>query len=360
MTSPSRGDRRRSRRRASGRAGTRRRRRRAARRPASTRFGARTWCRRCAAGGDRRRHRCRRARSSADASRVDVQARAAPSPPAGSERLERRPPRGRSAPPPASTSPNRPSPPARRAAASNRGDAAPRRRRGVDVEQLVEPGAEARDAVVAQAANDPVGRQDGQRLVGRLEEQHQQIVERRVLLAGAAHPPLVAVAERGLVAVVPVGDRDRARRPRSRASVATGVAPRPVGGDRPTGDGARRRRRRGRPPAAPRRARRARLRPRPLGSSNSADDRARVDAGRAQQAVAVLRAAGQGPLVRQDAGAGPERLEARAGRRSRAASARRPCRGRDRSARRRRSTGAGSLRRVPSERQAASVRAARR
>ena len=52
-----------------------------------------------------------------------------------------------------------------------------------------------------------MGRQDRQRLGGRLEEERQQVVERGVLLARSRHPALVAVAERRLVAVVAVGDR---------------------------------------------------------------------------------------------------------------------------------------------------------
>jgi hypothetical protein len=54
-----------------------------------------------------------------------------------------------------------------------------------------------------------VGRQHGELLAARLEEQRQQVVEGRVLLTRAAHPALVAIAERRLVAVVAVGDGDR-------------------------------------------------------------------------------------------------------------------------------------------------------
>ena len=51
------------------------------------------------------------------------------------------------------------------------------------------------------------------------------------------------------------------------------------------------------------------------------DDRARVDAGRAEQLVAVLAGARQRPLVRQDAAVRPERLEPQPRRRTRAGSA---------------------------------------
>ena len=68
----------------------------------------------------------------------------------------------------------------------------------------------------------------------RLEEQHQDVVERRVLLARAAHPPLVAVAQRRLVAVVAVGDRDRVRAAATREQRRDAAsAPSPSAGDRP-------------------------------------------------------------------------------------------------------------------------------
>ena len=98
----------------------------------------------------------------------------------------------------------------------------------------------------------------------------QDVVERRVLLARSAHPPLVAVAERGLVAVMAVGDRDRARlRPPGSAappapsgSPSSAIDPQPVADAVVVGDldgGARRadrrralpRRRRARPRTAP-------------------------------------------------------------------------------------------------------------
>jgi hypothetical protein len=105
---------------------------------------------------------------------------------------------------------------------------------------------------------------------------------------------------------------------------------------RPTGCGARRRRRR-------RRRRGARdvmaARPGPTARSDrriQADDRARVDAGRSQQLVAIFLGRREGPLVRQNAGAGTEVLEAAAARRSRAGCESGRCPGRGTSARTRR------------------------
>ena len=97
---------------------------------------------------------------------------------------------------------------------------------------VVEPVEQRGRAVVAQAAHDPVGRQDRERLAGRVEEQRQDVVEGRVLLARPRHPPLVAIAQRRLVAVVAVGDRDRSARGggQQRRDGLGGLA---VGRDRP-------------------------------------------------------------------------------------------------------------------------------
>ena len=177
-------------------------------------------------------------------------------------------------------------------------------------------------------------RQDRQRLGGRLEQERQQVVERRVLLARSRHPPLVAVAERRLVAVVAVGDRDGPGA-RGIGQRRDPVAERPVGLDDPeavadavvvanVGDGL---------PGGERRQHRG---ARPGRIVVEGDDRARVDAGRAQQPVAVLarrpRASARGAAPRRPA----RTSRASTGRRTRAASARRPCRARGTSARRRR------------------------
>ena len=83
------------------------------------------------------------------------------------------------------------------------------------------------------------------------EQQHEHVVERRILLARAAHASLVAIAQRRLVPVMAVGDRHAARsRPRPSARPPRRRARRPRG--RPTADGGRRRRRRRRRPARPR------------------------------------------------------------------------------------------------------------
>ncbi len=141
----------------------------------------------------------------------------------------------------------------------------------------------------------------------RLEEQHHQVVERRILLARSAHPTLVAVAQGGLVAVVPVGDRDRRGRggrdqpPDGRGlvvvarndpqSVAHPVVVHEVGRRHGPGD----------LPEQPQGvAARVRVQP---------DDRAEVRPGRAQQLVAILLGPGQRPFVRQDASARDQRLE---------------------------------------------------
>ena len=85
---------------------------------------------------------------------------------------ERLAPRRRAATRPSRvTSPNRPSPPASSPAASNRPTQRVGRRPASTVEQPGEAAAEPREPVVAQAAHDAVGRQDGQ-LVGGVEEQH--------------------------------------------------------------------------------------------------------------------------------------------------------------------------------------------
>ena len=184
-------------------------------------------------------------------------------------------------------------------------------------------------------------RQDRQRLALRLEEQRQQVVERRVLLARAGHPPLVAIAQRRLVAVMPVGDRHRRRGRRRdqgcgeirRGTLAIGVhrpesMPDPVVVDDLDVGGARRDRRQSRRDVAV------------VASSNRTTTGTRVDAGRAKQLVAVLLGAGQRPLVGQHA-ALAERLQTESREEPALGPFDRRARAPGRSARRHRSTGAG-------------------
>jgi hypothetical protein len=149
--------------------------------------------------------------------------------------------------------------------------------------------------------------QDRQRLIGGIDEQHQQVVERRVLLARSRHPPLVAVAQRRLVAMVAVGDRHRTaghglkeRRDRSRRVAIGGDRPEPVVDPVVVGHlpvrGAGRERVQDRPAD-------------PVGIVVEPDDRARVDARRPQQLVAVFPGRLHRPLVREHAGAGSEGFE---------------------------------------------------
>ena len=167
-----------------------------------------------------------------DAEQDDVEPAQRPSPPAGSNGSNAVAARGQDRAAVARPEPEPALAAARQAGRRRTRSRSSSRRGAADVEELVEPPEQRRDAVVAQAANDPVRRQDGQRLGGGLEEQHQQVVERRVLLAGPAHPALVAVAQRRLVAMVAVGDRDR-RGGGDRDSSATARRPRPVGLDDP-------------------------------------------------------------------------------------------------------------------------------
>ena len=180
-------------------------------------------------------------------------------------------------------------------------------------------------------------RQHGERRLGRLEQQHQGIVERRVLLARARHPPLVAVAQRRLVAVVAIGD-DQGAGARARAQARTrtiglarvGDDPQPVL-DTVVVDHVDRRRDLGR-----------RIEHR--GALAGAivvqrHDRRRVHARRTEQPVAVLLRAGHRPLMRQDPG--PERFEAHDREEPALGPLARRCRGRDTSARTGRPTTVG-------------------
>ena len=154
--------------------------------------------------------------------------------PAGRPRT-RRGGRVRMAPPARVQSPNRPAPPAasagglegRRRARPRRRPARPRTARRRRSSRSAAPSSPI-------AAHEAVGRQDGQRLAGRLQEERQQVVERRVLLARARHPPLVAVAQRRLVAMVAVGDGDR---PAAAAAMSAAASVRRVGPSPSAGDG---------------------------------------------------------------------------------------------------------------------------
>ena len=163
-----------------------------------------------------------------------------------------------------------------------------------------------------------MGRQDGQRLAGRIEEQRQQVVEGGILLARTAHPALVAVAQGGLVAVVAVGDDDRPGRGHrdERGQLGGGVAicgngPQAMANAVVVDDIGRRG------------ADRQRVED---GTTHGLrivvqdDDRARVDAGRAQQLVAVLAGAASVRSWGRTPGS-VRRARAGDGRRSRAGSA---------------------------------------
>ena len=95
-------------------------------------------------------------------------------------------------------------------------EASPRipRHRVVHREARARP-ADSRTPVAArasQAPDEPVRWQHGQRLRRGFEEQHEQVIECRVLAARRSrHAPLVPIPECRLVAMVPVGDRHRSR-----------------------------------------------------------------------------------------------------------------------------------------------------
>ena len=192
--------------------------------------------------------------------------------------------------------PKTPAPPGASAAASNRATSSSRPTSASHLEQLVEAVQEPRDTVVAEAAHDAMGRQDRQLLPGRIDEQRQQVVEGRILLARAAHPAFVAIAQRGLVAVVAVGDEDRAgRRGRDQRRDPAASSPSAATAHR-----------RCRTPSSSTMSavgapRRDRVEDRPADGRRVVvqdDDRARVDARRAEQLVAILARGRQRPLVR--------------------------------------------------------------
>src|ERR1035437_8708943 len=63
--------------------------------------------------------------------------------------------------------------------------------------------------LLGRSPNNPVGRQDGQLLLGGLEEQHHDVLGSRIAFTRLVSSQLVAVAQRSLVAVMTVGDGDR-------------------------------------------------------------------------------------------------------------------------------------------------------
>jgi hypothetical protein len=80
-----------------------------------------------------------------------------------------------------------------------------------DLEILAKPGHQGGDTVLPEAADDPVGRQHRECLTG-VDEEHEQVIEGRVLFARPSHPTLVAVAQRRLVPMMAVSDGDGSRR----------------------------------------------------------------------------------------------------------------------------------------------------
>ena len=143
-------------------------------------------------------------------------------------------------------------------------------------------------------------------------QQRQHVVPGRVALAGPVRGPLGAVAQRGLVAVVAVGDGQRAGRPASAAA----RAPSPIGLPRPRRAATGTIQTRGATPSSvvatrpgrERSAGRASAGRRP-GPASGAAPRGEVHAGRLEQPVAVLLGPGHRPLVGPHPAVGPERLE---------------------------------------------------
>jgi hypothetical protein len=143
----------------------------------------------------------------------------------------------------------------------------------------------------------------------RLEEQHQDLVPGGIVVDRRATPPLLGIPERRLVPMVAVRKRDR-RRPESLGHAADrfvaglvsteGNHPEPVPDAVAVGElGYRPRRcRRGQP--VRHEARRVVAQP---------DDRARVDARRSEESIAVLARFGKGSLVRANPASVPERLQ---------------------------------------------------
>ena len=109
--------------------------------------------------------------------------------------------------------------PWRPAAAERRRRARSRPTAGLDVEQLGQHARRAMRRACVEPEQHPVRRQHREGALGRLEDEHQDLGPGRLVLERRASAPLLGVAERGLVAVVPVGERDRIRR-RARSSTA--------------------------------------------------------------------------------------------------------------------------------------------
>jgi hypothetical protein len=183
----------------------------------------------------------------------------------------------------------------------------------LDLEQRGRRGEQASGSLVAEAAQKAVCRQHRQLLACRLEQQCEQVIERWILLAGTAHPPLVPIAQGRFVAVVAIGDGDR--RCLARAEDRIGHDRHraiPVGDDGPEsmantvgvdelhlwasgGD------------------RGQRLQDVTAGVVEQADHGTGVDPGRAEQLVAVLAGCRQGPFVAHHPAARVERLQPQPG-----------------------------------------------
>ncbi len=173
-----------------------------------------------------------------------------------------------------------------------------------DVEQLGQAAHERGGSPRSQAADNAMRGQDRERGRG-IEEQHEQEVERGVLLRGAL-APLVPIAGRRLVPVVAIGDEHGTGRGRGdqgsggRTLALVGHHPQPVShvvvvrhvGHRGSHHRGGKRRRGA-----------------PGGALVEPDHRRRVDSGRPQQAIPVLLGGGEGSLMRQHRGPGSKRLD---------------------------------------------------
>ena len=147
---------------------------RSRRRRGSRRAGARPPRRQAASGANAARRACRIAPPGASTARTGPPRRPRRTPPPNSAR-------SRSRPTPASTS-------------NSSGSRAPRRSTAVRVEPQ----------------QHAMGRQDGQRSLDRLQDEHQDLRPGRRVLDHRPAPTLIAEAQRRLVPMVAVGERDRA------------------------------------------------------------------------------------------------------------------------------------------------------
>ncbi len=152
-----------------------------------------------------------------------------------------------------------------------------------------------------------MGRQDGQRSRDRLQQQHEDACPAQIGAGHRAGDPLVPIAERRLIAVVAVGQRDRARAdPRAdvRDLGLVGLdPPQPMRDRVAVHDLGHRCLGQAREP----------IRDPARGIDIQPDNRARVHTGGPEELVAILLRLGQRPLMRSDARVEPERLEPDAG-----------------------------------------------